>query len=123
VTSYPKACVLLALITVTLSACGSSPAADSSGARPGSTAAAPPAADGADATKLCDFLRGEIPVLTGVGSEVGRLAQLTVHLYSWGEEQKVVGKMDVEQLTMQSCPDVRAEVLTLIGEDSFDNVF
>ena len=118
--TYPRAVVLLIVATMTVGACGNAPAADST--TPAGTSTAP-AAGAADAGKLCDFLRSEIPVLQGVGSEVGRLAQLTGHLYAWGEEQKIVGKMDVEQLTKQSCPDVRAEVLKLIGEDSFANVF
>lgn len=119
---YPKAFLFLAVAAVTLSACGGSPAVEPT-APAGTVGSAPAAGGQGDAGRLCDFLRSEIPVLQGVGSEVGRLAQLTGHLYTWGEEQKIVGKMDVEALTKQSCPDVRAEVLTLIGEDSFANVF
>ncbi|MBB5874272.1 hypothetical protein F4553_007706 [Allocatelliglobosispora scoriae] len=114
--------MLLVAAAFMLGACGDSADSGSPGA-PSGPATTAAAVSAVDAAKLCDFLRSEIPRLSAVGSEVGRLAQLTGHLYTWGEEQKVVGKMDVEQLTKQSCPDVRAAVLKLLGEDSFSNVF
>ena len=123
---YLRSYVLLAVAAVTLAACGDSDTAGTGAPAtpggPGTTTSAAPAG-AVDAAALCDFLRSEIPRLETVGSQVGRLAQLTGHLYSWGEEQKIEGKMDVEQLTEQTCPDVRAAVLKLIGEDSFSNVF
>lgn len=99
---FQKSYVLLAVLALTLGACGDPDAADASQGGPGTAATAP--ASGADATELCDFLRSDIPRPREVGSEVGRLAQLTVHPYAWGEEQKIEGKMDVEALTKVSCP-------------------
>jgi hypothetical protein len=122
-----RRCFLLAVFAVTLAACGDSdtrstgsPAAQSG---TGTTAAAAAPTGAANATTLCDFLRSEIPRLEPVGSDVGRLAQLTVHLYSWTEEQKIDATFDVDQVTNENCPEVRAEVLKLIGEDSFSNAF
>jgi hypothetical protein len=54
---------------------------------------------------------------------VGRLAQLTVSLYNWTEEQKIEAKFDMDKVTTEACPDVRADVLKFIGTDSFANSF
>jgi hypothetical protein len=124
---YLKRCVLLATFAATLAACGGSdtrstgpPAAQS---ETGTTASEPGPAGTANAAALCDFLRSEIPRLEPVGSDVGRLAQLTVHLYNWTEEQKIDATFDVDQLTNKNCPDVRSEVLKLIGTESFSSAF
>src|SRR5687768_11424113 len=105
---------VLPVVVVALAACGGPDDADpGSTPAPGgtrqTTAGAAPTTAGAaagnvDAAKLCDFLRSEVPRLRAVGSNVGRLAQLTGHLYEWGEAQKVQGKLDLERLTKEHCP-------------------
>jgi hypothetical protein len=124
---YLRNCVLLAVFAVTLAACGdsgtagtSAPAAQSG---TGTTTSAASPAGAVNATALCDFLRSEIPRLQPIGSDTGRLAQLTVHLYNWTEEQKIQAKFDIDQVTQKTCPDVRADIIKLIGADSFSNAF
>lgn len=54
---------------------------------------------------------------------MGRLAQLTASLYNWTEQQKIEAKFDMDKVTTEACPDVRAATLELIGTDSFANSF
>ncbi|WP_329100889.1 hypothetical protein OG792_19520 [Micromonospora sp. NBC_01699] len=89
----------------------------------GDASAAPPAG-GLSATELCDYLRGELPRLKDVGSEVGAMAQLAIGLAGWFEQQgsKPRDGAEMDELTEKECPQVRTDVLTTIGKASFSEL-
>ncbi|ONI92839.1 hypothetical protein ALI22I_01580 [Saccharothrix sp. ALI-22-I] len=69
---------------------------------------------------VCEYLRGQIPTLEGIGSEVGAMANLTVNLYSWYEKQGAVPDgAQIDKQVQQECPDVAAQVYKLAGIKSF----
>lgn len=72
------------------------------------------------ATALCEYLTGQLPDLRAIGSEVGAMANLTLGLFSWYDEQGAlpVGT-ELDALTQEQCPEVGAEVLRLAGVESF----
>jgi len=117
---------LVCLSALTLSGCSSttndSPAADAATA-PASAAPAgdAPADSGTvSAAALCDYLRGELPKVKAVGSEVGAMAQLAVGLANFfSEHGKVANGSVMDELTTKECPDVRTETLKTIGVGSF----
>jgi hypothetical protein len=85
-------------------------------------ASAAPATSSAtvSAKALCDYLRGQIPTLEGIGSKIGAMANLTVNLSTWYDKQGAIpngGELDEQ--TQSQCPDVRTEVLELAGIQSF----
>ncbi|MFI6324366.1 hypothetical protein ACIBG8_43060 [Nonomuraea sp. NPDC050556] len=72
------------------------------------------------AKDLCDYLQGRLPVLRAIGSEVGRMGNLTVNLYSWYEKQGAVPTgAQIDTQTQKECPDTRAELLKISGMQSF----
>ncbi|WNV87104.1 hypothetical protein [Umezawaea sp. Da 62-37] len=69
---------------------------------------------------VCGYLRGQIPTLAGIGSEVGAMANLTTNLYSWYEKQGVVPDgAQIDKQVQQECPDVAAQVYELAGITGF----
>jgi hypothetical protein len=66
-----------------------------------STSTSPSAASGGDGTALCAFLTSEIPKIQAAGSTGGAVA--------------------MDTLTEVSCPEIRANVLKIVGGDSFAN--
>ncbi|GAA3466963.1 hypothetical protein [Nonomuraea roseola] len=72
------------------------------------------------AKDLCDYLRGQLPNLKSIGSEVGAMANLTVNLYSWYEKRGAVPSgIQIDTQLQQECPDVQTEVLKTAGIESF----
>jgi len=119
---------LLAACALLLTACsgttsgttasGNTPAdttrADTKGTEPAGSAAP---ASGAD---VCEYLRGQIPTLEGIGSEVGAMSNLTVNLYSWYEKKGAVPDgAQIDEQVAKECPDVAAQVYKLAGIKSF----
>jgi hypothetical protein len=93
-----------------------SPTAQSAttGTAPAGTAAPVSGAD------VCQYLRGQIPTLEGIGSEVGAMANLTVNLYSWYEQQGAVPNgSQIDKQIGQECPEVATQVYKLAGITSF----
>lgn len=83
-------------------------------------ATTPGSGSGASAAELCDYLRGRLPELRGIGSEVGAMANLTVNLFTWYEQRGAIPNgSEIDQQTMSECPDVRTEVLEVAGIESF----
>jgi hypothetical protein len=105
-----------------LAACSGTPAGTTPAtnpiARSEPTGTAPAgSASGAD---VCQYLRGQIPTLEGIGSEVGAMANLTTNLYSWYEKQGAVPNgSQIDEQVGQECPDVAAQVYQLAGITSF----
>jgi hypothetical protein len=92
----------------------SSSAAETAAARPSN------AATSVSADDLCGYLRGRLPALRAIGSEVGRMGNLTVNLYSWYEKQGAVPTgAQIDDQTQKECPDIRAELLKISGMQSF----
>ncbi len=90
---------------------GSSTAAS---AAPASSAASTSGAD------VCEYLRGQLPTLEGIGSEVGAMANLTTNLYSWYEKQGAVPDgAQIDKQVAEECPDVATRVYQLAGIKSF----
>jgi hypothetical protein len=73
------------------------------------------------AKALCAYLKGEIPKLKAVGSEVGAHAQLAGGMATFFEQQgaKPDDAVQLEEATLAECPDVRTEVLAVTGLTSF----
>ncbi|MFD1324378.1 hypothetical protein [Micromonospora sonneratiae] len=85
------------------------------------TATSAPAGGGVSAAALCDYLRSELPGLKAVGSEVGAMAQLTMGLSGWYDQQggAVPNGAEIDRLTTAECPQVRTDVLKVAGITSF----
>ncbi|HWO63424.1 MAG TPA: hypothetical protein VNO31_25665, partial [Umezawaea sp.] len=97
------------------SASGNTPAATTRADTEPTGGAAP--ASGAD---VCEYLRGQIPTLEGIGSEVGAMSNLTVNLYSWYEKKGAVPDgAQIDEQVAKECPDVAAQVYKLAGIKSF----
>jgi hypothetical protein len=122
---------LLAACALLLTACagtptgstasGSTPAATTQATKTDSTGTAPAGSaapvSGAD---VCEYLRGQVPTLEGIGSEVGAMANLTVNLYSWYEKQGAVPDgARIDEQVAKECPDVAAKVYELAGIKGF----
>jgi hypothetical protein len=99
-----------------------SPAAGT--ANPSSAGGEPSAAGSGDAAALCAFLKSEIPALQQAGSTGGAIAQLAIDYANWIEADSsrvLPDAATIDVLTKASCPEVRADVLKFLGEDSFAN--
>jgi len=97
-------------------------AAVTRGASPSSTGQ-PAVGDG---TALCAFLTSELPALQAAGSTGGAVAQLAIDYAIWiaADSSRVLpDAATMDTLTKASCPQVRTDVLKLIGGDSFANGF
>jgi hypothetical protein len=74
------------------------------------------------ATDVCAYLESEIPALKEIGSPVGRHANLAGKLATFFESHgKPENGAALDAATKAECPAVRAEVLSLIGVDSFSS--
>jgi hypothetical protein len=72
------------------------------------------------AEALCDYLRGELPKLQAAGGELAAMTRLTVELFNWHQQRGAVPNgVDMDQLTLEKCPDVRAAVLKTAGSENF----
>ncbi|GLZ39230.1 hypothetical protein [Actinokineospora sp. NBRC 105648] len=113
---------LIAACAVALTACG--PATSSSSnpnpvvpATPAAKAGTPAESSGVD---VCGYLRGQIPALKAVGSDVGAMAQLTIGLYDFYDKQgKVPNGLEIEANAQKNCPDVAEQVYKIAGIKSF----
>ncbi|WP_155391726.1 hypothetical protein [Catellatospora paridis] len=89
----------------------------------GGASASAPAAGGKSlsADALCAYLREQVPVLKGIGSEVGRKVNLAANLATFFDQQgaKPENAGQLDELVKTGCADVRTEILTLTGMDSF----
>ncbi|WP_433795539.1 hypothetical protein [Actinoplanes sp. CA-252034] len=129
-TAPRRLAALLTLIVgvAVLSGCGrpdadspapAGPPAPAGSPAPGGDPAA--AANGSYAAKdVCDYLESEIPALKEIGSPVGRHANLAGKLATFFESHgKPENGAVLDEATRAECPDVRSEVLDLIGVESF----
>jgi hypothetical protein len=110
------------LLTLTGCAGTGTPEASATGSAAASTAPSAPAATGKGVSgkELCDYLRGELPKLQGVGSEVGAMAQLTIGLFDLYDKRGAVPDgADIDTLTRAECADVRTQVLKVAGITDF----
>ncbi len=123
--------------TILVAACGggatqapvastSSPAAQSTAGTvsPSPASGAPSPVGSGNATALCAFMQSEIPALQQAGSTGGAIAQLAIDYANWidADSSRVLpDAASIDVLTKASCPDVRTNVLKILGEDSFAN--
>ena len=81
-----------------------------------SPVAAATTAGGYPAAEVCAYLKGQIPVLTAIGSPVGREANLTANLFTFFSDHGIAPDgMQLDATTKTHCPDVRSQLLTLTG--------
>lgn len=79
-----------------------------------------------DGPALCAFLSSEEPALQKAGSTGGAVAQLAIDYANWiqADSSRVLpDAATMDTLTTASCPQVRTDVLKLIGSGSFANGF
>jgi len=105
-----------------------SPAASTAAASasPSTASPEPSAASAGDGAALCAFLSSELPALQQAGSAAGAVAQLAVDYANWLEADPsriLPDAAAMDTLTKASCPEIRTNVLTFIGGDSFANSF
>lgn len=117
-----------ATATATSPTGGSSPAASpaAGSASPSTPTTGPSAAGSPDAAALCAFLKSEILALQKAGSTGGAVAELAIDYANWIAEDPSRVLPDaaaIDTLTEASCPDVRTDVLKILGGDSFANAF
>lgn len=115
------------LLSVSVTACGSSDAGSSPGAAP--TAAATkdgakptPAGDSktVSAADLCGFLEKNLPRWKSAGGEFAAMTQVTTELFTFYDEKGLIPPdTELDPLTKAECPDARTEVLKTIGFNSF----
>ena len=115
------------LLSVSVTACGSSDAGSSSGPAP--TAAATkgaakptPAGDSktVSAADLCGFLEKNLPRWKSAGSEFAAMTQVTIDLSTFYDEKGLIPPdAELDPLTKAECPDTRTEVLKTIGFNTF----
>jgi hypothetical protein len=75
------------------------------------------------AAALCDYLTSLLPELRAIGSEEGVMANLTLNLYGWYDEQGAVPSgFEIDEHTQAECPEVGSEVLALAGIDHFTSL-
>lgn len=89
-----------------------------------STSTSPSAASGGDGAALCAFLTSEIPKVQAAGSTGGAVAQLAIDYANWiaADSSRVLpDAAAMDTLTEASCPEIRTNVLRIIGSDSFAN--
>lgn len=81
-----------------------------------SPVAAATTAGGYPAAEVCAYLKGQIPVLTAIGSPVGREANVTANLFTFFSDHGIAPDgMQLDATTKTHCPDVRSQLLTLTG--------
>ena len=115
------------LLSVSVTACGSSDADSSPGAAP--TAAATkgaakptPAGDSktVSAADLCGFLEKNLSGWKAAGSEFAAMTDVTTDLFDFYDEKGLTPPdLELDTLTKAECPDTRTEVLKTIGFNSF----
>ncbi len=135
--NHPPRALVLAVSLLT-AACGGgataspqngspSPAASAAAASANpSTASTEPSAAGGDGAALCTFLQSEIPALHTAGSTGGAVAELAIDYANWiaADSSRVLpDPAAMDTLTRASCPEIRTNVLKIIGGDSFANSF
>ena len=79
-----------------------------------------------DGSAPCAFLTSEEPALQQAGSTGGAVAQLAIDYANWiaADSSRVLpDAATMDTLTTASCPQVRTDVLRLIGSDSFASGF
>ncbi|MEU9834581.1 hypothetical protein AB0D67_23880 [Streptosporangium sp. NPDC048047] len=116
------AVTLCGALSLTACSSGGASAPDATSAPAGTTRpdASTDAPDAVSAAKLCDYLRGRLPELKAIGSEVGAMSNLTVNLYSWYEKQgHVPDGGQIDRQLQKECPDVQDAVLKVSGMRSF----
>ena len=109
-------------------AVSSSPAAATAAgsASPSTASIQPSAAASGDGAGLCAFLQSEIPALQKAGAPAGAVAELAIDYANWiaADASRVLpDAAAMDTLTKASCPDVRTNILKIIGGDSFANSF
>jgi hypothetical protein len=106
---------------------GSPPPAASTAPAPTSPSTAstsPSAASGGKGAALCAFLTSETPKIQAAGSTGGAVAQLAIDYANWiaADSSRVLPEAAaIDTLTEASCPEIRTNVLKIIGSDSFAN--
>lgn len=111
---------IAALATVSIAACGDKTAPAETSA-PKAQAAAD--AKSVSAEDLCTYLKKSAPEWKAVGSEVGAMAQMTMGLAGFYDEQGAVPDgSDMDEKSQAECPEVRAEVLKAAGVESFTSL-
>jgi hypothetical protein len=134
--NHPIRALVLAVSLLT-AACGggatasppavsSSPAASTAAASASASTAStePSAGGGATGAALCAFFASQLPTIQKAGSPAGALTQLTLAFANWVAEDASRVLPDaaaIDTLTMASCPEVRTNILKIIGTDSFAN--
>ena len=86
----------------------------------------PSAASGGDGAALCTFLTAEIPKIQAAGSTGGAVAQLAIDYANWiaADSPRVLpDAAAMDTLTEAACPEIRTNLLKIIGGDSFANGF
>jgi hypothetical protein len=106
---------------------GSPPPAASTAPAPTSPSTAstsPSAASGGNGAALCAFLTSETPKIQAAGSTGGAVAQLAIDYANWiaADSSRVLPEAAaMDTLTEASCPEIRTNILKIIGSDSFAN--
>lgn len=115
------------LLSVSVTACGSSDADSSPGAAPTAVAtkdAAKPAPAGGgktvSAADLCGFLEKKLPGWKAAGGQLAAMTEVTTDLFDFYDEKGLIPPdNELDPLTRAECPDTRTEVLKTIGFNSF----
>jgi hypothetical protein len=114
------------LAAVSITACDDSASDSGSTAGAAAPAAKATAAAGAatgksvSAADLCGFLKKNVAEWKAVGSEVGAMAQMTIGIADFYDQQGAVPDgSDIEEKSKAGCPEVRAEALEAAGIESF----
>jgi hypothetical protein len=93
-------------------------------ASPSTASTSPSAASSGNGAALCTFLTAEIPKIQTAGSTGGAVAELAIDYANWlaADSSRVLpGAASMDTLTSASCPEIRTNVLKIIGSDSFAN--
>ncbi len=136
--SRPTRALVLAVSLLT-AACGGSatasaptgsPSPDAStalaSASPSTASTSPSVESGGDGAALCAFLTSEIPKIQSAGSTGGAVGELAIDYANWiaADSSRVLpDAAAMDTLTEASCPEVRTNVLKIIGSDRFANGF
>jgi hypothetical protein len=110
------------LSAVSITACDDSDSGSTAGAAAPTAEAAAQAATGqaVSAADLCGFLKKNVAEWKAVGSEVGAMAQMTIGIADFYDQQGAVPDgSDIEEKSKAGCPEVRAEALEAAGIESF----
>jgi hypothetical protein len=133
----PTRALVLAVSLLT-AACGGSAAASPQTGSPSpaaskaaasaspSTASPEPSAARAGDGALCAFLASEVPASQKAGSTGGAVGELAIDYANWiaADSSRVLpDAAAMDSLTEASCPEIRTNVLKIIGGDSFANSF